>query len=92
MSDPGSVEGKKIQSAVLKKAAEHPKTKTSTLVDEFASKTDDPSFRTRTLTVRSFQRQVQKVKAKATFRPAAPKTFDDLDVIPEEFTVICMYV
>jgi hypothetical protein len=87
MSDPGSVEGKKVQNAVLKKAAEHPKMKTAALVDEFATKTDDPSFRTRTLTIRSFQRHVQKVKAKATFRPAAPKTFDDLDVIQEEFKV-----
>jgi hypothetical protein len=88
MADPGSVEGKMAQESVVKKAAANPKLKTSALVEEFAAKTADPSFRTRTITVKSMHRQVQRAKAKATFRPAAPKSFDDLDVIPEEFTVI----
>jgi hypothetical protein len=87
MADPGSVEGKLAQISVLKKAAENPKLKTSALVEEFAAKTDDPSFRTRTLTLKSLQRQLQKTKAKALFKPPAPKTFDDLDVIPDEFKV-----
>jgi hypothetical protein len=87
MADPGTVEGRKAQLAVVQKAADNPKIKTSTLVDEFAVKTDDPSFRTRTVTVKSLERQIQRTKAKATFKPAAPKSFDDLAEIPEEFKV-----
>jgi hypothetical protein len=90
ISDPGSVEGKKTLDAVVKKAAENPKIKTSALVEDFAAKTDDPSFRTRTVTVRSLQRRIQKAKAKATLKPAVPKNFDDLAAFPDEFTV-CIY-
>jgi FtsZ-interacting cell division protein YlmF len=87
MADPGAVAGKKAQCDVVKKAAENPKLQTSALVQEFAAKTDDPSFRTRTVTVKSLERQIQRAKAKATFKPAAPKSFDDLETIPEEFKV-----
>jgi FtsZ-interacting cell division protein YlmF len=87
MADPGAVAGKKAQCNVVKKAAENPKLQTSALVQEFAAKTDDPSFRTRTVTVKSLERQIQRAKAKATFKPAAPKSFDDLETIPEEFKV-----
>jgi hypothetical protein len=82
------VESHKIRSAVVQKAANNPKLKTATLLDEFAAKTEDPSFRTRTGTTKSLARNIQKAKAKALFKPAAPKTFDDLATIPDDFTVI----
>jgi FtsZ-interacting cell division protein YlmF len=87
MADPGTVAGKKAQCDVVKKAGENPKLKTSTLVEEFSAKTEDPSFRTRTITVKSLMRQIQRAKAKATFKPAVPKSFNDLEEIPEEFKV-----
>jgi hypothetical protein len=87
LSDPGTVEGKKVQIAVLQKAADNPKLKTSQLVEEFAGKTLDPSFRTRTVTVRSLEKQIQRAKAKALRKPNAPRTFDDLEEIPDEFKV-----
>jgi hypothetical protein len=87
MSDPGTVEGREAQLAVLKKAAENPKVKTGLLVEEFAARTEDPSFRTRTVTSKSLAKQIQRVKAKALHKPAAPKSFDDLAEIPEEFQV-----
>jgi hypothetical protein len=87
MADPGTVAGKKAQCDVINKASQNPKVTTSLLVEEFAAKTDDPSFRTRTITVKSLQRQIQRAKAKASFKPAAPKSFDDLETIPEEFKV-----
>jgi hypothetical protein len=88
LADPGTVAGKKAQNDVVKKAAENPKLKTSVLVEEFAAKTEDPSFRTRTVTVKSLKRQIQRTKAKAMFRPAAPKSFDNLEAIPEEYKVV----
>jgi FtsZ-interacting cell division protein YlmF len=87
LADPGTVEGKRAQQAVVKKAGENPKLKTSALLEEFEAKTDDPSYRTRTITTKSLARQVQRAKAKAVFKPATPKTFDDLEDIPEEFKV-----
>jgi hypothetical protein len=87
LSDPGTVEGKRVQNDVLKKAAENPKLKTGQLVEEFAARTDDPSFRTRTVNMRALEKQIQKVKAKALHKPKAPRTFDDLETIPEEFKV-----
>jgi hypothetical protein len=91
MSDPGAVFAKEAQNAVLEKASNNPKLKTSMLVDEFASKTEDPSFRTRAVTLQTLQRQVQMRKAKALMKPAAPATFDDLEFIPDEFTVCNKY-
>jgi hypothetical protein len=87
MSDPGTVEATKVQNTVLMKAADNPKVKTAALVDEFVSKTEDPSFRTRTVTVKTLQRHIQRAKAKALFKPAAPQSFDDLAEIPDEFKV-----
>jgi hypothetical protein len=87
MSDPGTVEGREAQLAVLKKAADNPKVKTGLLVEEFAARTEDPSFRTRTVTSKSLAKQIQRVKAKALHKPATPKSFDDLAEIPEEFQV-----
>jgi hypothetical protein len=87
LSDPGTVEGKKAQSTVMQKAADNPKLKTSQLVEEFAGKTLDPSFRTRMVTVRSLEKQIQRTKAKALKKPKAPRTFDDLEEIPDEFKV-----
>jgi hypothetical protein len=81
------VEGRQAQIAVLKKAAADPKQKTAQLVEEFAARTEDPSFRTRTVTSKSMAKQIQRVKAKALHKPAAPKSFDDLAEIPEEFQV-----
>jgi hypothetical protein len=88
LSDPGTVEGKKAQAAVLQKAADNPKLKTSQLVEEFAGKTLDPSFRTRTVTVKSLEKQIQRTKAKALNKPKTPKSFDDLEDIPDEYKVI----
>jgi hypothetical protein len=85
MSDPGEVEGKKAQNDVLRRAAENPKLKL--LVEEFAARTEDPSFRTRTVTMKSLEKQIQRVKAKALHKPKAPRTFDDLQDIPDEFKV-----
>jgi hypothetical protein len=87
MADPGALEAKKAQLAVVKKAAENPKLKTSTLLEEFEANTEDPSFRTRTVTMASLQRQIQTAKAKAVFKPPTPKSFDDLEAIPEQFQV-----
>jgi hypothetical protein len=87
MPDPGTVEGKKAQLDVLKKAQVNPKLKTSLLVEEFAARTDDPSFRTQTVTTKSLEKQIQRVKAKALHKPKAPKSFDDLEDIPDEFKV-----
>jgi hypothetical protein len=81
------VEGKRVQNDVLKKAAENPKLKTGQLVEEFAARTDDPSFRTQTVTMRALEKQIQKAKSKALNKPKAPRTFDDLETIPEEFKV-----
>jgi hypothetical protein len=87
MSDPGTVEARKAQVTVVKKAMDNPKLKTSLLVEEFAAKTEDPSFRTRTVTSKALEKQIQRAKAKALHKPAAPKSFDDLAEIPEEFQV-----
>jgi hypothetical protein len=92
LSDPGTVASKQIQEDVLKKAAQNPKLKTAALVDEFATRTEDPSFRTRTVTIRSFQRHVQRAKAKALFKPKAPKSFDDLAELPEEYKVYTLRI
>jgi hypothetical protein len=85
------VEGKKAQNDVLKRAAENPKLKTGLLVEEFAARTDDPSFRTRTITMKALEKQIQRTKAKALHKPKAPRTFDDLEEIPEEFKVKEIY-
>jgi FtsZ-interacting cell division protein YlmF len=87
MADPGTVEGRRAQMDVVKKAEANPKLKTALLVEEFAARTDDPSFRTRTVTTKSLARQLQRVKAKALHKPKAPKSFDDLEDIPDEFKV-----
>jgi FtsZ-interacting cell division protein YlmF len=87
MADPGTVEGRKAQMDVVKKAEANPKLKTALLVEEFAARTDDPSFRTRTVTTKSLERQLQRAKAKALHKPKAPKSFDDLEDIPDEFKV-----
>jgi hypothetical protein len=87
MADPGAVVAKQAQNAVLQKAFANPKLKTANLVEEFVDKTADPSFRTRTVTVKTLQRMVQMRKAKALMKPAAPRSFDDLEILPDEFTV-----
>jgi hypothetical protein len=71
------VEGKRAQNDVLRKAAENPKVRTSLLVEEFAARTQDPSFRSRTVTLKSLEKQIQRAKAKALHKPNAPRTFDD---------------
>jgi hypothetical protein len=91
------VEAKKVQNRVLQKASDNPKMKTATLVEEFVEKCQDPGFRTRGTNVKALSRQIQKRKAQALHLPNAPQTFDDVAVIPEEFTVIhlkkqCKYV
>jgi hypothetical protein len=91
MADPGAVVAKQAQNAVLQKAFDNPKLKTASLVEEFVAKTDDPSFRTRTVTVKTMQRMVQMRKAKALMKPAAPRSFDDLEFLPDEFTVCHKY-
>jgi hypothetical protein len=92
LADPGSVKGKKAQIAVVQKAKDNPKVKTALLVEEFAARTDDPSFRTRTVTVKSLEKQITRAKAKALNKPKAPTSFDDLAKIPEDFKVhMCMY-
>jgi hypothetical protein len=88
LADPGVVEAKAAQLRVLKKAAENPKLKTATLVDEFTEECQDPGFRTRAVKVKLLQRQIQMRKAKALNSAKAPQTFDDLATIPAEFTVI----
>jgi hypothetical protein len=92
LADPGSVEGRQAQLAVVKAAEDNPKVKTSFLVEQFAAKTSDPSFRTRTVTVKTLERQIQKAKAKALHKPAAPTSFDDLEEIPEEFKVAALFL
>jgi hypothetical protein len=87
MADPGAVHAKKVQNRVLQKAMDNPKIKTATLVDEYTDETQDPGYRTRGVNVKSLQRQIQKRKAKSLNKPKAPRTFDDLATIPEEFTV-----
>jgi hypothetical protein len=87
MSDPGSVFAQTVQNSIPQKAFDNPLLKTSTL--EFVTKTEDPSFRTRAVALKTLQKKIQrrKAKAKAQMKPAAPKTFDDLALIPDEFTV-----
>jgi hypothetical protein len=87
MADPGAVEAKRVQNRVLQKAADNPKMKTATLVDDFRDKTQDPGFRTRAVNVKSLRRQIQKRKAAAQHMPKAPISFDDLAALPKEFTV-----
>jgi hypothetical protein len=88
LSDPGAVEGKRAQNDAIRKAVDNPKVKTALLVEEFAARTDDPSFRTRTVTLKGLEKQIQRAKAKALHKPKAPRTFDDLEEIPDEFKVV----
>jgi hypothetical protein len=81
------VEAKKIQNLVLQKTSDNPKAKTSTLVDEYSDKCQDPGFRTRGTNVKALQRQIQKRKAMALHLPKAPRTYDDVAQIPDDFTV-----
>ena len=84
-ADPVKVEVKKKEARIIELTKANPRQTTDLLVWIWIKETIHPSERAKTCKKASFERRIQKVKASFNQRPPSPKTFADLEFIPEKF-------
>ena len=85
-SDPIDVGVRQKKEKVLKMVEAHPEMKTSQALNVWAQETSAPEDRSKAVTLKSMERTVQRVKAKAQEHPAVPQNYLDLEHLPEKFT------
>jgi hypothetical protein len=85
--DPVKLKVDEAEAEILEAAAKHPKLKTSHLINEWHKKTMGPAEKTYLPSKRTMERKLQKVKQTAKGHPKCPANFDDLENIPNKYTM-----
>jgi len=85
LSDPTSIKVKETVQKIIKKAKENPSLKTAHLLNEWAKETLSPAERSQSMLRSSMRRKIQKSKAKEANNPPIPRSFDDLEDLPEQY-------
>lgn len=84
-SDPVQVHVKVQEAKIVDLVKSNPRQTTDSVVGIWIKQTLDPIQRSKTCTKKSFERKIQRIKATNNQHPPVPKSFSDLEIIPEKF-------
>jgi hypothetical protein len=85
-SDPTVVKVSLVMSKLIQKVKNDPKIPTAQIIAEWSKECSDPAMKSKTILKRSLKRKVQTTKRKVKKFPPNPKTYDNLESFPDDFS------